>query len=135
MASPDEFDRAEVRAKVRRAKYPAAVEAYYDSRAGKIVVSLDSGVEISFAPAIAQGLNKATDRDLKTIEITPSGLGLHFPKIDADLYIPSLLEGVFGTRKWMAKQLGAAGGSAKSTAKSEASRRNGKLGGRPRKVA
>jgi len=28
---------------------------------------------------------------LKQIEISPSGFGLHFPHIDADLYLPSLL--------------------------------------------
>jgi hypothetical protein len=37
---------------------------------------------------------------LEPIEITPSGLGRHFPKLDADLCLPTLLEGVFGTRRF-----------------------------------
>jgi hypothetical protein len=26
---------------------------------------------------------------------------LHWPKLDADLYAPALLQGIFGSRKWM----------------------------------
>jgi hypothetical protein len=39
---------------------------------------------------------------LTRIEISPSGLGLYFPAIDADIYLPSLLEGFLGSRGWMA---------------------------------
>jgi hypothetical protein len=39
---------------------------------------------------------------LSKIEISPSGLGLHFPAIDADLYLPALLDGFLGSRRWMA---------------------------------
>jgi hypothetical protein len=34
------------------------------------------------------------------------------PRLDADLYVPSLMEGVFGTRRWMAEAMGKAGGHA-----------------------
>jgi len=60
---------------------------------------------------------------------------LHFPKLDADLYLPSLLEGFLGSRRWMAAQLGKAGGQVRSVAKVAAVRANGKLGGRPKKAA
>lgn len=69
------------------------------------------------------------------IEISPGGLGLHFPMLDADLYLPALLEGIFGSRKWMAGMMGRSGGLTKSPAKAAASRENGKIGGRPRKPA
>jgi uncharacterized protein DUF2442 len=78
-------------------------------------------------------LEQATPPDLSEIEISPSGFGLHFPRIDADLYIPALLDGSFGSRRWMAARLGMRGGKAKTDAKAEASRTNGLLGGRPRK--
>jgi len=71
---------------------------------------------------------------LQAIEVTPSGLGIHFPKLDADLYLPALLKGVLGSRKWMATQLGARGGKSTSLAKRRASRSNGRLGGRPKKI-
>jgi hypothetical protein len=59
----------------------------------------------------------------------------YHPKSDAaDLYIPALLEGIFGSRQWMTA-LARKGGAAKSPAKSQASRQNGKKGGRPRKDA
>ena len=60
---------------------------------------------------------------------------LDFPAIDADLYIPALLEGFFGSKKWMAARLGAEGGKTKTVAKARASRENGRLGGRPKKSA
>jgi len=44
------------------------------------------------------------------------------------------MAGQFGTRQWMAAQLGAAGGRTRSPAKAISSRANGRLGGRPRKV-
>jgi hypothetical protein len=69
---------------------------------------------------------------LKHIEISPSGLGLHFPALDVDLYLPALLEGYLGSRQWMASAMGKAGGCVTSDAKARASRANGRLGGRPR---
>jgi hypothetical protein len=87
------------------------------------------------APGDAQGLEKATGEQLREIEIDSPGFGLHFPALDADLYIPALLEGFFGSKRWMAARLGELGGKAKSAAKARASRANGSLGGRPKKVA
>src|SRR5580658_2994541 len=60
----------------------------------------------------------------------PSGLGLHWPQLDADLYVPALIEGAFGSRRWM-QHIGELGDSARSAAKAKASRENGTRGGRP----
>jgi hypothetical protein len=94
---------------------------------------LSSGLELSFSPTTVQDLEKAEPADLAEIEISPSGLGLYFPKVDTDLYIPSLLYGLLGTEKWMAEN-GRKGGRARTEAKIAASRENGKRGGRPRSV-
>jgi Protein of unknown function (DUF2442) len=123
------------RAARRRATGPTAVAARYDRRRDRIVVSLDTGLELAFPPRIAQGLESATPSELNDIEISPSGFGIHFPRLDAQLYLPALLLGVFGSKSWMAAQLGAAGGRTRSTAKTAAARRNGRRGGRPRKAA
>jgi Protein of unknown function (DUF2442) len=96
-------------------------------------VRLTTGVEIGFAPHDVEGLRGASADDLKAIEVLELGFGIHFPRLDADLYVPALLDGVLGSRRWMATQLGAAGGRARSPAKAAASRENGKRGGRPRK--
>ena len=110
---------------------PRAVTASYVR--GKVTIQLSNGAEFAFPPQIAQGLEGATAEALSRIQISASGLGLHFPELDADLYLPGLLAGVFGSRRWMAAQLGQQGGKARSTVKAAASRENGKRGGRPRK--
>ncbi|HRE45601.1 MAG TPA: DUF2442 domain-containing protein [Terricaulis sp.] len=129
----DEFERASQRGAVRRAKQVLAKAARYDRTSGKIVIELSNHIEIAFPAAAAQGLKGASAADLAKIEITGAGTGIHFPRLDADLYVPALLEGMLGSRRWMAAQLGAKGGSATSIEKQQAARANGKLGGRPKK--
>ena len=134
MALDDGFKGAAKRAQRRLRTGPSAVAARYDRRTKRVVVRLSSGLEIAFAPGNAQGLEGATPDQLAPIDISPSGLGLHFPKLDADLYLPALLEGFLGSRAWMAARLGAQGGRSLSPAKISAARANGRLGGRPRKA-
>jgi len=133
MANRDEFGKAVERAASMLATQPRAMSAHYDRRSDRVIVSLAEGLEIGFAPHAAQGLENARPADLSAIEVSPSGFGLHFPKLDADIYLPAVLEGILGSRNWMAAQLGTLGGRAKSRVKAAASRRNGRLGGRPRK--
>ena len=131
----DEFEAAGQRARRQLRRTPVAIAARYDRDLGRVIIKLGSGIDLMLDPMKAEGLESATPAELSKIEITPSGLGLHFPKIDADLYLPALLEGVLGSKKWMASRLGASGGKKTSVSKKRASRANGKLGGRPRKVA
>jgi hypothetical protein len=112
-----------------------AVAARYDRRVGRIVVTLDTGLELSFPPRLAEGLQGAGVEALSRIEISPSGLGLHWPALDAGLFVPGLIEKTFGSKAWMAKEMWAKGGRTRSSAKAEAARQNGKRGGRPRKTA
>lgn len=129
----DAFERAKRRGVARRDKQPLAKAARYDRASGKVVIELRNGVEFSFPASSAQGLAGASASDLAKIEIAGAGTGIHFPRLDADLYVPALLEGLLGSRKWMAARLGARGGSATSLDKQKAARANGKLGGRPKK--
>ncbi len=125
---------AEKRLQERLQAQPHAVSARYDRATERIVVSLSNGLDLGVPVHLAEGLEGAKAADLAQIEITPTGLGLHWPRLDADLYVPGLLDGVFGTRRWMARVMGRAGGSANTPAKQAASRENGKKGGRPRKT-
>ena len=125
--------KAEKRMQARMQAQPRAVSARYDRKGVRIVVSLSNGLDIGVPVEMAEGLAGAKASQLAAIEITPTGLGLHWPKLDADLYLPALLQGLFGTRRWMAGLLGKAGGRSTSAAKKVASRANGKRGGRPRK--
>ena len=126
---------AETKLQTQLKGLPKAIHARYDRRVSRVIVCLDNGLELAFPPRLAQGLEHATPADLAIIEISPLGDGLHWPAIDADLYVPGLLQGVFGSKSWMARHLGAAGGRARSGAKVAAARENGRKGGRPRKLA
>jgi hypothetical protein len=112
-----------------------AVAARYDRRRSRMIVKLSTGIELAFPTSLAQGLRGASDDALGDIEISPSGLGLHWPRLDADLYVPALIQGILGTRRWMAQELGAKGGRARSLDKAAAARLTGSKGGRPKKLA
>lgn len=122
------------RGMTKKAAYPGVTGVRYDRRIARIVISLDTGLDLSFSPRLAQGLENARPGDLDVIEISPSGLGIHFPKVDADLYLPSVIEGFLGSKRWLAAEHGKTGGSAATPAKRAAARENGKLGGRPKKA-
>ncbi len=129
-----ELEQAEQRMTVSR-DAGHAVSARYDRHRSRVVVRLNTGVELTFPTRLAEGLAGAPVDSLSEIEISPAGLGLHWPKLDADLYVPALLQGVFGSKQWMARQLGAEGGRSRTAAKIAASRANGRKGGRPRNLA
>ena len=132
--SEQEFQAATLRGEeVRRRGY--AVRADYDSRQNRLVVDLNTGVTIMVPVHLIEELADATADGMGEIYISPAGTALHWPRLDADVYVPSLMQGIYGTKRWMAAQLGAAGGSARSPAKSAAARANGAKGGRPRKQA
>src|SRR5215470_1646634 len=126
MALTDEdIRRAEKALQAEMTVGPRAVAARYDRRRSRVVVSLENGLELAFPPHLAEGLDKAAPADLAAIEISPTGLGLHWPKIDADLYLPALLNGVLGSPRWMAGLMGHKGGRARTAAKAAAARANG----------
>ena len=112
------------------ARGPLAIAVRYES--GRIHVELNNGCAFEFPVEQAQDLAGATVADLRVIEIQASGLGLYWPKLDADLYVPTLVKGVLGSKLWMA-EIGASGGRAATASKATAARANGKLGGRPKK--
>jgi hypothetical protein len=109
-----------------------ATAARYDRRVKRVMVTLGRGVELALVPSEIEGLQYATSDELSEIEINPKGFGLHFPRLDADVYLPALLNGVTGSKAWSAA-MGQAGGQSRSEAKKEASRKNGRLGGRPKR--
>ncbi len=133
MEKTDRFEAANRKAEELRASLPRAVRVRYDRRIGRVVITLSTNLEVAFAPRDAEGLEGASPAQLDAIEISPSGFGIHFPKLDADIYLPALLEGFLGSRKWIASRLGAQGGKSKSPAKAAAAKQNGRAGGRPRK--
>jgi len=126
-----QIDAATERGRIARSLEPRASAARYDREAGRIVVELTNGCTFAFPPALAQGLEGATGEELAQVEILGAGYGLHWEGLDADLSIPGLLAGIFGTKAYMAKRAG----QATSPAKAAAARNNGAKGGRPRRSA
>lgn len=126
-----EIDRAIERAH-RPHNEPLVTAAEYRPGPGLdlLVLKLSDGRRHVIPRELLQGLESGTSKQIGHIEIIGGGTGLHWPELDADLYVPALLRGVYGTRLWMAK-IGQRGGMTKSTAKKKAARANGKLGGRP----
>jgi hypothetical protein len=111
---------------------PRALQVWYELESQRVFIELQSGVVIGIPHILLQGLAEATSEQLLAVEVTPSGYGLHWESLDVDLAVPALLARLYGTQAWMA-ELGRKGGQAKSIAKAEAARENGKKGGRPQK--
>lgn len=128
-----EMTSAAARIQQRLADGPTAVGAAYRSEDGRIAIELSNGALFAIPARIIQGLEHATDEQLRNINITPTGDGLHFPSVDADVLVAPLLAGVLGSHSFMARRLGRAGGASRSESKAEAARANGARGGRPRK--
>ena len=128
---------AEIDAAIERAKLldgePLAKTAVYMANLKVLIVGLTNGRRLFLPIEDLQGLQNATAKQLQNIEILGRGTGINFPDLDAGFYVPSLIEGVYGNRRWMS-ELGKRGGSARTEAKQIASRANGAKGGRPRKV-
>lgn len=121
---------ARERGRIAQETEPRAASARYDVKARRIIVELTNGATFAFPAELVEGLCDATPRQLAEIEVSPSGYGLHWPQLDEDYSVPGLVNGVFGTAKWMA----AKAGRATSAAKAAAARANGAKGGRPRKA-
>lgn len=84
---------------------PRAAAARYDAGSGRVVIELTSGATFMVPAGLLEGLADAAPEALSAVEVVPGGEGLHFPRLDADLSVPGLLAGVFGSRAWM-KELG-----------------------------
>ena len=79
------------------------------------------------------GLERQPASVFEAMTLSPAGDALLWPAIDADLYVPGLVERAFGNRLLAAA--GRRGGQRRTKAKMAAARRNGAKGGRPRKPA
>lgn len=125
----------EARARALRAqtREPHAATAGYDPATCRLCIGLTNGAEFSVAVALVPELRQATDAELRTVEVGPAGVGVHWPMLDIDLSVTGLARLVFGVRV-VHRAAGAAAGRVRSPVKAEAARKNGARGGRPRKV-
>ena len=108
------FEAAEARGREMMKSEPRAVAAHYDPETGRVAVELANGCTYIFPAQLAQELHGADDEALSAIVVDGAGFNLHWPVIDADLHVPALVAGVFGTQEWMAKQRARAAGRGRS---------------------
>ena len=130
-----QLDAAEDRGRTLLATKPRAASARYDRADGRVLVDLVNGCTYAFPAQRVQNLRGASEEALSGVEVDGLGFNLHWPALDADLYVPALVAGIFGTRDWMTRELARVAGQRTSAAKAAAARSNGAKGGRPRKTA
>src|SRR5947209_1663051 len=71
---------------------PRARAVRYDARRSRLVIDLVSGATLDIPLPMTERLSKASDEERSTMELTPFGLGIHWPLLDEDLYVPRLVE-------------------------------------------
>jgi hypothetical protein len=128
----EEFAAAKARGNSRM-RGPRAESAHYDAGRNRVIVRLTTGIEIAFAPRDVEGLQHASAADLKSIEVEAFGLGIRFPTLDADLYVPALLKGVLGSKRWMRERRATTTGRFRDGSKPGALRENRNTGSLRRK--
>jgi hypothetical protein len=128
----EELEAAKARGREFRATHPHAASACYAPATGNIVVELTTGATFAFPARLVEELEFASDAEIAEVQVTPGGgYGLHWPTRDADLSVGGLMNGIFGTRKWMSELAQRAGGALPGQGGGGAS--GAKLG-RPRKA-
>jgi hypothetical protein len=126
----EQIEAANERGRIFRETHPHAKAVRYDAKADRVIVDLANGATFAFPPQLVEGLHDASPDAIAEVEIIGVGYGLHWESLDLDYSVPGLMNGVFGTAKWMA----AKAGRTTSPAKAAAARANGAKGGRPRKA-
>jgi hypothetical protein len=122
---------ARLRAAAAHAKGLRAISARYDANSGRVLMETSTGYLFGFPATDVPALKNALPSDLRTVELSPSGSGLHWETLDIDLDVPALIVSVLEQRDKF-RELARSAGSVTSERKAAAARANGAKGGRPR---
>jgi len=128
----ERYARARARGDARAHEPSAVVEARYDRDGDLIELKFAGGGSMAIPRKAVPGLHRESTSSIESIVVSPAGDALSWPSLDVDVYVPGLVERVFGTRLFAAAT-GRRGGRRRSKAKAAASKANGAKGGRPRK--
>lgn len=128
-----EFEEASRLGREALRREPRAKHVFYDDSNGRLILELLDGRLIGIPIGQIQGLSAEPPEKIAEFELSPLGDALVWDRLDLEFGIEGLVNGVFGTRAWMA-ELGRRGGSVSTEAKAAAARENGSKGGRPRKA-
>src|SRR5271165_3817023 len=120
----EQLRQAEARGRRMLEADPRATAAHYDSAAGRVVIDLANGCAYAFPAQHVQDLKGSSGEDLAVVEVDGAGFNLRWPTLDVDLYVPALVNGIFGNRAWMTRELARLAGQTKSPKKATAARSN-----------
>lgn len=130
----DRFRAARARGEARAQDASALVDAHYDRKSDAVFLIFRGGGSMTIPRHVIPGLEGQPASALESMTLSPAGDALLWPSLDADVYLPGLVERAFGNRLFAAAA-GRRGGQRRTKAKMAAARRNGAKGGRPRKPA
>ena len=128
----ERFTRVRAQGQARALAPSAVVDAQYNADQDAIDLRFKTGGSMTIPRRIVPGLGRAAASALGSIDISPAGDALSWRSLDVDVYVPGLVERVFGTHLFAAAT-GRRGGQRRSKAKAAAAKANGAKGGRPRK--
>jgi hypothetical protein len=83
----------------RELRRPRAKSVRYDAKRVRLIIELVSGAVLDIPMPETGRLSRASARERATMELTPFGLGIHWPLIDEDLYVPRLVERYTDSRR------------------------------------
>jgi hypothetical protein len=130
----ERFDAARARGQARAEDPSAVVDARYDRASDAIRLLFRGGGSMTIPRRFIPDLEGRPASTLESVSVSPAGDALLWTSIDADVYVPGLVERAFGHRLFAAAA-GRRGGRQRSKAKTAAARHKGAKGGRPRKRA
>ena len=113
---------------------PHAKAIRFDPRTRLVHITMLNDVVLGVPVGMFPGLESATDAQLKDCSVSPAGWSLRWEQLDADYSVVAITVMALG-KKAVSRVAASIAGATKSPAKASAARRNGKLGGRPRKSA
>jgi hypothetical protein len=131
-ADRDRFKAARASGEARAQDASSLVDARYDRTSDAVILTFRGGGSMAIPRRVIPGLEHQPASILAALTLSPAGDALLWPSIDADVYVPGLVERAFGNRLFAAAA-GRRGGQRRTKAKEAAARQNGAKGGRPRK--
>lgn len=73
----------------------------YDQTTNRIILELKNNVTVMLPCDLIQGLSDANPTEIAEVELGARGASLHWEKLDQDFSVNGLVNGIFGTKKWM----------------------------------
>ena len=71
---------------------PRATAVRYDAERVRLIIELVSGATLDIPLPMTERLSNASEVERSTMDLSPFGLGIHWPLVDEDLYVPRLVE-------------------------------------------